>query len=167
MTDLIDRADSGEIPRYDSLGDDPTRNLRAERDAILASQHHLRLSDPTCEIPVVEDEPTMRQHLAAGFDEPVPTERLSLLDSLTGPQAPPAPDPLPVPPPPSALATPPASPPPPPPPPRPAVPGKFLERVRYVGRHREARAEHPYRGLVWFVVLAVAVTAFGMWQVRG
>ena len=57
------------------------------------------------------------------------------------------------------LSTPPTTPPPLPKPPRPAVPG------RYVGRHRAVREEHPVRGLVWFVLLAIVVTAFGMWQV--
>lgn len=136
-TYTTDRADSGEIPRYDSLGDDPTRNLAAERDLILASTHRLRLDDPTCDIPVVEDdEPTMRQHLDAGFAQPIaPLERV-ITGELSGPQIPPTPDPVP-----------------PPPPPTPAK----RSRTGYVGRHRQAVQGTSWWPLVGYVVAGVLI----------
>lgn len=86
--ELLD--DTGEIPR--PYGDS-TINLRDQRDAILASQHTLRWADPTAEIPAVdaEPEPTMQQHLDAGFAQPI-TERVSLLGALANPEPEPEPE---------------------------------------------------------------------------
>jgi hypothetical protein len=174
-----DYADSGEIPAYNSLGDDPTRNLRAERDAILAAQHQLRSADPTCEIPAVNDGPvidlveTVRIHVPDGLEGPqkpppplpkppkvaewerlADTEHLSILGALTAtPDGEMAPLPRPIPP---AI------------PPRPmpawrAGQPSLWQRITHRPKHRKPSYGYAFLQLAVVVGLIVA----GLWQVIG
>lgn len=97
MTDiLLDPNDTGEIPRYDSLGDDPTRNLREERDAILAATGRLRHHDPVPTSLVTGHgyDPEAHHGPVIEMDE---TVLFHAPNDLAGPQNPPPPLP-PVPP---------------------------------------------------------------------
>lgn len=91
MTDLIDRADSGEIPRYDDLGE-PTQNLARylvdtpSFEAI--PRRTIDLDDTVTYLPAtigvvdLEGPPPPPPPLPPNPDEPPATERLSLLGSL-------------------------------------------------------------------------------------
>jgi len=144
--EMLDPNDTGDIPRIDDLGDEPTRNLAEYRTEILGSLGHLR--DATGEQPTVDRLPetiAVVEPFAIGeWDNPVDTARLTILGSLGEPDD---------------LSTPPASPPTLPKPPRPSVPPK---QGRYVGKHRAPRVEHPVRGLAW-LALAVAIAVAVAW----
>lgn len=172
MTDiLLDPSDTGEIPR--PIGETTHHITAADRQRIIGETtqnlgHEIaglpprRRPDATGELPALIDVPIGMTigtdgmlDLAAAqpiapWERVADTERLSILGTLTGPQAPPTPDPPPPPPPPSALTSP-SGPATPPKPPRPAAPGKGR---RYVGRHRKA-----VEGTSWWPLAAFVAGA--------
>jgi hypothetical protein len=159
MTDLLttDTADSGEIPRYDSLGDEPTRNLASYilRQGEIYTRHRLAAAD-TMFIRTdltADPEQIADAHLRAG--EPflgVPSGRdawittgdvppflsYALTFTATGElQDPPTGNPPPLPPPPP--------------------PGKTVPRVKF----RHARRLSPWIGLAIVVGTGLAMWAGG------
>lgn len=166
MTQTLNPNDSGEIARYDSLGDEPTTDLRAHlrRDTTGEATENLGrylVDNPSFEaIPrrVFDIDDTVTYMPATiGIVDQAPLERVAdetevhtILDSLAGVRA--GID--------GELAGPQKPPPPLPKPPRPAAPGK---QYRYVGRHRLVREEHPGRGLLWLALAAAIAVAIVWW----
>jgi hypothetical protein len=169
MTDLIDRADSGDIHRIDDLGDDPTRNLRVERDAIMKATGRLRHGHAFPKSLVTRHGYDPEAHPGPIVDL-VDTVTFRIADDLAGPQSPPPPLP------------------PPPPTPTSLDPETginifgglgehlpvcvFVEPDNYVGRHCHPEhldavtpGRHPAHGrrLSPWVLVGVAVVGLAMW----
>lgn len=167
--ELLDPNDTGDIPPIDGLGDEPTRNLRAERDAILAATSRLRHCEP----------PTVSLVTGHGYDpeadsgpvvDMVDTVTFRITGDLAGPQKP-----VPVPTPPKPKYD------------DPAETGVnifgglgehlpevvFLEPHNYVGRHRHpedldaaAPGRHPAherRLSPWWALAGVVLAGLAIW----
>lgn len=91
-----DPNDTGDIPPCEGLGDEPTRNLRAERDAILAATGRLRHLDAIPDSLVTGHGYDPEAHPGPIVDM-VDTVTFGITGDLAGPQSPPPPLPKPPP----------------------------------------------------------------------
>lgn len=172
MKDLLldyDPNDTGDIPPIEGIGDEPTRNLRAERDAILAATGRLRHLDAIPNSLVTGHGYDPEAHPGPIVDM-VDTVTFGITGDLAGPQSPPPP--LPKPPPTKA---------------DPAETGANIfgglgehlpevpEPHKYVGRHRHPEdldevtdweMHHPTRERYlspWWALAGVVLAGLAIW----